>query len=178
MTSPSVQLTAFSPTTNSLPKLAMEPAMYPLLFVRAQTSRARTGVRGVFGGCFISLSVELTFASESTLRNGDWRSATERACLRVSSKTGSPVVFVKSVRTTMSRSVSFGARAGERKNAAPMRRAIKKSAADPQRRVRGSLDGAGAACRAEAVETGERFGADSDPATRAARPESLSRLRR
>src|SRR5579872_149854 len=43
------------------------------------------------------------------LRNGDWARLTLSACFSVSSKTGSPVEFVKSARTTLSRSVSRAA---------------------------------------------------------------------
>ena len=51
-----------------------------------------------------------SLASESMFRNGDWPSCTEIACFKVSSNTGSPVVLLKSARTTVSWSVSFGTR--------------------------------------------------------------------
>src|SRR5271154_448389 len=156
MTSPSRQLTALRPMTNSLPRVAMEPEMYALLSTRWQTSGASNGVRGVSGGSFMSLSVALTCWSERTLRKGDWRSATERACLSVSSKTGSPVALVKSVRTTVSRLVSFGVER-KRKYAAPATMAIRRSAAAASRRLRRDLESAGAACDAEVEETAAAF---------------------
>src|SRR5581483_4430836 len=49
------------------------------------------------------------FASDKMLRKGDWASSTEAPCFKVSSKTGSPVVLLKSASTRVSSLVNFGA---------------------------------------------------------------------
>ncbi len=75
--------------------------------VRAAQSRARSmRVTRSSGARCIRRSVSRTRSSGNTCRNGDCSSATASATLSAPSKTGSPVVFMKSARTMVSWSVS------------------------------------------------------------------------
>ncbi len=56
---------AFSPSTYSLPRFAIDPAMYALLPARMQSSRATSGVSFVLTGRVISFSVAATLLSEA-----------------------------------------------------------------------------------------------------------------
>ena len=105
-TSPLRQFTAFSPTTYWLPRLEIEPSMVAALAVRWQTSWANSRVSLASLGCAIRASVCATRSSESKFRNGDCSSCADSPCRSVPSKTGSPVVLVKSARTMVSLSVS------------------------------------------------------------------------
>ncbi len=84
-------------------------AKMALLPVRRQSSRATSTVTCSVGARPISLNVSPTLRSERMLRKGDCSRSTARACLRVPSKTGSPVELMKSARTTVSFSVSGAA---------------------------------------------------------------------
>ena len=84
--------------------------MYALPSARWQRSRATSGVSLVFAGLAISLSVARVLASDRMFRNGDCPSCAEIACFKVSSKTASPVVLLKSASTTVSCSVRIGGR--------------------------------------------------------------------
>jgi len=79
--------------------------MYALLPDRWQRSRATSGVSLVSGGRVISFNVAATLSSASTFRKGDWFKETLSAVLSVSSKTGSPVLLLKSAIITVSLSV-------------------------------------------------------------------------
>src|ERR1039458_1631588 len=103
--SPVLQATASRPRMYWLPRLEMDPPRTALLPVRRQSSRATSAVTCSVGARPISFSVSPTLRSERMLRNGDCSRSTARACLRVPSKTGSPVELVKSARTTVSFSV-------------------------------------------------------------------------
>ena len=109
-TSPVRHSSARSPNTYWLPRLASEPSRTAALAVRSQISRAISGVSRVSAGLPISLSTCWMRSSEMRLRNGDCSSCTARPCLSVPSNTASPVVLLKSARTIVSLSVSFGAR--------------------------------------------------------------------
>src|SRR5580692_329232 len=67
-----------------------------------------SGVTLVPDGFAINFSVARVLDSDSMFRKGDWPSCTEIACFKVSSKTGSPDVLLKSARTMVSLSVSLG----------------------------------------------------------------------
>src|ERR1035438_10634080 len=69
--SPLWQFTAFNPSTYSLPRLAIDPATYPLLPARWQTSRAKSGVSFVLVGRVICCKVSATPLSESILRSAE-----------------------------------------------------------------------------------------------------------
>jgi hypothetical protein len=56
-------------------------------------------VMRAFSSSSMKPSVSRTFSSGKTLRKGDSSSLTATACVRAPSKTSSPVVFTKSVRT-------------------------------------------------------------------------------
>ena len=88
----------------------MEPSRTTALAVRSQTSLAISGASRASGGWPIMRNTCWMRSSEMRLRKGDCSSCTAKPCLSVPSKTGSPVVFVKSASTIVSLSVSFGVR--------------------------------------------------------------------
>src|SRR5208283_5769407 len=90
---PFQQFTALSPSTYSVPRVAIEPEIYALLWARWQTSRVTSGVSRVLAGRVISLRVSTTLSSERRFRKGDCRRETVRAVFSVSSKTASPVLL-------------------------------------------------------------------------------------
>src|SRR5579863_4283395 len=73
--SPFWQFTAFNSSTYSLPRLAIDPAMYALLPARWQISRATSGLIFVSAERAISRSVVRTLVSDRVFRKGDWAKA-------------------------------------------------------------------------------------------------------
>src|SRR5580704_13593313 len=96
----------------------MEPAMMAFAFSRSEISRARSRVMRSSGLRPMKRSASWILDSGSRFRYGDSSSLTARACLRVPSKTGSPVVLTNSERTTVSLSVRARVWRGKAKIAA------------------------------------------------------------
>lgn len=107
-----------------VPRLAMNPESIALLPTRRHKSRARSVVRRSSGERPMKVRVVWTRAGGTTRKKGDWSRSTASACFKVPSNTGSPVVFAKSARTTVSFSVSVLAWRERRNNPPPMRLAI------------------------------------------------------
>ena len=101
---------ARNPTTYWVPRLSIEPSRTAALAVRSQISRASSGVSRASAGRLIRPSVFWIRSSETRLRKGDCSSCIANPWRSVPSNTGSPVVFVKSARTIVSLSVSWGRR--------------------------------------------------------------------
>ena len=74
----------------------MEPEISTLTLLRWQISRATAPVTRSSAGRFMYFRVCCTRSSASRLRNGDCPNSTAKAFFKVPSKTGSPVVLVKS----------------------------------------------------------------------------------
>ena len=114
-----------------MPRLAIEPASSAFSCSRRAISRAIDRVTRSSGERCIRRSVSRARSSGNTFRNGDCSSATASATLSAPSNTGSPVVFSKSARTMVSRSVNVrgAGRDEERRGRRPGRRRRPPSAA-------------------------------------------------
>ena len=85
-----------------MPICVIEPSRTAALPVRWQSSRAISGVSLASGFWPIICKVCWTCCSGTMLRKGDCSNCTDNPCRSVPSKTGSPVVLVKSARTMVS----------------------------------------------------------------------------
>ena len=101
------QFTASSAITYWLPSAAIEPLSIALMFSRSQISRATLPVTRSSAGRPINWSALRIVLSGTRFKYGDCSNCTASACLRVPSKTGSPVVFTKSAKRMESFSVRF-----------------------------------------------------------------------
>ena len=88
----------------------MDPSSTAVLPIRSQMFRASSGVRRASADCPIRPSACWILSSDTSFRNGDCSSCTDRPWRSVSSKTASPVVFLNSARTIVSAAPSSGDR--------------------------------------------------------------------
>src|ERR1700680_463900 len=127
--SPFCAFVADSVTTYELPSPAIEPPRTAFAPARKAISRASSVVIRSSGGGPLNPSAWRTRDSGRIFRYGDCSSCTASACFNVPSKTGSPVVFTKSARTTVSFSVSAVEWRERRNNPPPISAAITTNAA-------------------------------------------------
>src|ERR1700722_3456234 len=133
---------ALRPTTYCVPRLEIEPSMVAALAVRWQTSRARRLVKRASLACAMRERVWAIFSSERRFRKGDCSSWEARPWRSAPSKTGSPVVLLKSARTMVSLSVSL-AEECERQRKAPAAAMTNAAVAIKSTRLRLGAEGTG-----------------------------------